>query len=163
MSVQPTTVRSARGSPSRPYTQISLVELIERVFEGGDGAALDELHNPRTPFRAGAQPRRLTLTAFVMALCEMPWLRQLCGHDQQVIERAYELTMDRFSSLPPASEGNHRVPSHSADCRRYLGSALEAVRSWAAAYGPVHELELEAVAPVKKATRRRWARRGAKA
>ncbi len=146
MSVQLTTVRSARGSPSRPYAQTSLVKLIERIVETADGAALDELHNNRTPFRIGTQPRRLTLTAFVAALYEMPWMRRRCGHDSRLIERAYELTIDRFSSLPRESEGQDRAPSNSPDCRLYFGSVLEAVRNWASAHSRVHGLELDVAA-----------------
>ncbi len=146
MSVQPTTVCSALGSPSRPYAQISLVELIERIVEASDAAAVRELHDHRMPFRIGGQQRRLTLTAFVAALCEMPWMRRLCGHDQLIIDRAYDLTIDRFSSLPRESGDPWRAPSNSPDCRHYFGSVLEAVRNLASAHGPVHGLKQEAAA-----------------
>jgi len=140
MSVQPTTVRSARGSPSRPYAQISLVELIERIVEASDAAAVRELHDHRTPFRIGGQQRRLTLTAFVAALCEMPWAQRLCGYDRLVAERAFDLTIDRFSSIP-LSEDAPCGP----DCRLYFASVLKTVREWVSRRGSAAGLDVEAV------------------
>lgn len=141
MSVQRTTVRSARSIPSRPYAQVSLVDLIERVVEKSDTIALHELHNHRTPFRIGGQPHRMSLTAFVLALCEMPWTQRLCGHNRLVVEQAYDLAIDRFSRLtaPESRSGG-------SDCRLYFGNVLRSVRTWAADHEGTHDLQLETAA-----------------
>lgn len=122
----------------RPLSDAPLLLLLERIVDFADHAALRELHDHRTPFRAKLHDRPMSLTAYVVQLCEMQWTQRLCGYDRLVVEQAFDLTMDRFSRLsaPDSRAGG-------PDCRLYFGSALKAIRAWGAGQGYTNTLQLE--------------------
>ena len=94
----------------RPYGRLSLVELAERVAGDADSHALSEFHGHRTPFRMQGGPR-LSLVSFLDAVCGTSYARRLVNGSQMLLERAYDLTVDKFSNLPSLAEEGAELKS----------------------------------------------------
>lgn len=83
----------------------------------------------------------MTLSAFIFALFELSSAHRLCGCDPNVVERARDLTLDKFGHLP---SGDERGRKHGPDCRTYFASVLAALAAWANEHPIAHAIELEA-------------------
>ena len=139
MSTQSASIQPVSRHEHRPYHTAPLVRVIERIAGEADRQALCELQNYRTPCRLGEGPP-LTVLRFIIAVFEMSWVYRLCGNDQMVVERARDLTTDKFSHL------NNKGHDGGADCQTcYLG-VLRAIRAWNVSHPGVHALELESAA-----------------
>jgi len=139
MSSQTATIQPVLRHEHRPFHAAPLACLIERIACAADRQALCELQNHRTPCRLGNRPP-LTVLRFIVALFEMSWVYRLCGHDQMVVERARDLTNDKFSRL--RSQGDDA----GSDCRTSYAGVLRTIRAWNTAHPRAHALELEAAA-----------------
>jgi hypothetical protein len=119
--IPPTT--PARGAELRTiqdYRQLPLLCLLERIATAGDQAALRELHDHRTLFRH-RDSGPLLLAQFVDRLRSSSLAHRLAGSDTAVRDRAYDLTIDKFTRMPTGREpGDRRGP----DCRRYYRFCL---------------------------------------
>jgi hypothetical protein len=105
-----------------------LAALIYRIVKKTDAAALNEFHQHRTPFLIPDGPR-VRFTQYI------DWLRdQRAGVEARVTDRAYDLTLDKFSRLPVASDDKHR---RGPDCRIYFRAFLEHLRGRAHEPGAV--------------------------
>lgn len=119
-----------------PYRIMSLEALLEEVVEHGDPEALRELHDNRFLF-GRARERRLRLAEYVdrlrvAAVNGIPSFRR-CSDD--VADRAYSLTIDKFSSLPRGNsnvgdeEGNEAPTRRAVNCLNYLRPVLTLYRA----------------------------------
>lgn len=112
--------------PAFAYREWPLLQLLEAIARRSDTAALAELHANRTIAR-GPDGRALHLADYIALLHDRE-LRRHSGRQEHAhaVDGAYDLTIDKFRSLPgapasPASEGSlSRV-----DCRRYFGGFLD--------------------------------------
>ncbi len=122
-----------RFSPnsSRPYGALSFVSLLELVVDAGDPAAHREFHNHRTPFKGRSdEPLRCAEFIAFLRAAELAGLSRRRAASDEIIESAYDLTIDKFSRLPG---GNGRSgagltgkqETKGIDCRHYIRAFLD--------------------------------------
>jgi hypothetical protein len=126
------------------YRHLSLLQLADLIAREGDGGALHELHDRRKVFchRGG---ELLRLAEFVDRLRREDRSRWWCGGDSGIVDRAYDLTIGKFSNLPSAHNAR---PCHSQrpagpDCRRYFQAFLEYVGRQGGGEGLTGEIQKE--------------------
>jgi len=107
------------------YAQLSLEDLIECIAYAGDAVALHELHQNRTPFR-GQDGKRLHLAEFLDRLRQTDSALRLSGSNTEVVDLAYDLTLDKFHNLPPKGGGRRGGGSN---CRYYFRAFLGGVQN----------------------------------
>jgi hypothetical protein len=114
------TITGAPAMERGGLRQLSLVDLISRIVDHGDPNALSELHDHRTVF-ALDNKGRMRLGEYVDCLRRMEAVR---GRER-IAEQAYDLTITKFSRLPPPGE----APRSGTDCRNYFRPFVESHRS----------------------------------
>ncbi len=105
------------------YRALSLVELIDLIVRCSDKLAIKELHDNRHLFRFG-DGERMLMAEFVDRLRDTPWAVKLAGGNHAVLELAYDLTIDKFSNLPPGDWPVARTRGQGPDCRYYFRGFL---------------------------------------
>ena len=116
-------VHRGRGSD---YRTVPLRDLIDRVCVDRDLRALSEIHErPLFQFNGSGRVRMAEFVGNLRA--------EAARRNDVVAERAYDITIDRFSQLP--EDGIHGASAGGArpmgtDCRRYFGALLRVMRSW---------------------------------
>ena len=139
---------------ARPWSGLSLAELATQVVHLGDRAALKELHDYRHLFYYGGNGP-LRLAEYVDSLRGSSWALVCCDGRSQLLDQAYDLTIDKFAHLPngrprassgrpTASKGGRDGP----DCRYYWAAFLEYAARQTEAQPKESELEREAMAGV---------------
>ena len=105
-------------APAKPISMrgLSLLRLIIRIVRYSDRAALAELHDHRPLFRVG--DRRVSLVEYIHWLAESKRALLRCYDRSSVLERATDLTIDKFGHLPNPSAVKRNGP----DCRYYLSA-----------------------------------------
>jgi len=105
------------------YERLSLIELIQRIVADADHEALTELHENRRHFSYGNR-RELRLVSYIDCL-------RLYGpakDNRELSDRAYSLTIDKFTRLPDqtadAGRADERAPGTGVDCRNYYRAFL---------------------------------------
>ena len=110
------------------YEHLPLLELAELIADKADRTALHELHDQRKLFYYHSR-QALRLAEFVDRLRLEDRSRLWCGGDPEIVEKAYDLTIGKFSNLPlrqserSACSGKGEGP----DCRYYFRAFLEHV------------------------------------
>ncbi len=129
------------------YGKMPLTELVERIVEARDAAALQELHDNRRLFRYGAEGG-LRLVEYIDRLRVAA-----AGVPSVVADEAYSLTVDKFSRLPfndetGTVERDWLSPDGNSgtDCRNYLGAFLKDALNAQTASGVQSELARELIA-----------------
>ena len=117
------------GNGPRPHGTSSLGTLAERIAYFGDQTALRELHDHRTPFRLRTG-RPMALVEYVSTLRETTWAMRLCGRDDAIADRAYDLTIDKFANLPTKDQSRASRVSAGPDCRYNYVAFLDALAQW---------------------------------
>lgn len=137
---------STTGRGALPYRYASLAELAEHVLDHGDSEALHEIHNERTIFRTrGGQ--LVVMTKYVDDLSHAPRVFQLCGRDPNVLDRARDLTLDKFSRVPDLGNKGLRQQTHQGpDCRFYFRSFLSMIAQWRQAHPGANSLQEDTIA-----------------
>ena len=109
------------------YQKLPLIDLVKRIAELGDKRALEELHKHRPIFHV-ADMGSVCLTVFLNHLKERATIvRTETGRIFELADKAYDLTLDKFSNLPnePISKGacsikyNGRLKRSGPNCRLY--------------------------------------------
>jgi hypothetical protein len=124
---------------------MGLSELVSRVASDGDTQCLHELLERRSPFHDGS--RFITLSDHLFRLRKQALANRKNRTD--IIDKAYDLTVDKFSHLPDASlptgkSGIREPLKHGgSDCRYYYWAFLEMVRKSDLADSCESEVELE--------------------
>lgn len=122
MKSHPAKMRVTLGAETRPYERLSLIELAERIVQS-DRQALTELHDARWLFRVrGGSPA--LLAEFVAMLRETQWARDLAGQDEVALDRAYDLTITKYTHLPVNDPGITQQKQSGPDCRNAFRSFL---------------------------------------
>ena len=111
------------------YQSMAVTELVERIVKSSDRLALREFHDHRTLFRLrGGRP--MLLAEFVEALRSTSWAVMITGHRHDVLERAYDITIDKFTSLPENLDIAEIQITTSPDCRYYFRAFLQLMMKW---------------------------------
>ncbi len=130
MNVDRTNAARVDDRQAATYRGLSLGDLIQRIVQSSDRAALEQLHNHRPLFRLPAR-RPMLLAPFVQRLCQTPRATTLVDGNTAVLDRAYDLTVDKFAHLPEDDSLQAAPGAAGADCRHYYRSALQALVQWA--------------------------------
>jgi hypothetical protein len=115
------------------YATMSLGEILDRIVEDADRDALDEFHGYRRPFRTLAGSP-MNFIDFLGELCESRRAAEFCTIDPLALDRAHDLTLDKFYNLPSphvdeaTAAQQNRVPvkHHGPDCRYYFAACRTA-------------------------------------
>ena len=105
------------------YQNLSLVELAERIVRCSDREALRELHNHRPLFRLH-DSLPLLLVDFVDLIGSSPWATRFANGNMAILDRARDLTVDKFSNLPDPDASPTRRRNGGPDCRNYFRTFL---------------------------------------
>lgn len=145
---------SSHAKRHRPYSGHSLLELVAQVVRRCDRAALAELHDHRYLFHYGATGH-LRLAEYVDLLRSSNWALACCGGRSQLIDQAYDLTIDKFAHLPNGRRKprfgrpiTQKAKRDGPDCRNYWAAFLEYAAHKTEAESAESELEREAMAGV---------------
>ncbi|GMU20524.1 MAG: hypothetical protein AMXMBFR13_06210 [Phycisphaerae bacterium] len=122
---------------------LSLLELVRRIVNG-DRAALRELHGHRTPFSYGGR-QSLRLAEYLEILRTTPLARRWTGGRADAIDRAYDLTIDKFTNLPSSPSDGDPPRSAGPDCRLYFEAFLRRANSASEASSQDSQLQEESV------------------
>ena len=83
----------------KTYKDLSLIKLAELIVQDSDRTALNEFHDNRELFRFGDNPAML-FADFVDSLCESCWALKLANSNYNLLEKARDHLIDRFSNIP---------------------------------------------------------------
>jgi hypothetical protein len=126
--------------------------LIRRIACQGDRTALDEFHNHRRVFQYKDGPP-LLLVDFVATVFATERRVRAFGLPSEVLDRAYDLTVDKFFQLPagpvpeasPAEgDGAASLKRAGTDCRHYFRIMVQSIDSWQRKHPRPDPLALEA-------------------
>lgn len=124
------------------YATMSLLQLAELIARNADRAALLELHNHRRGFYFHDR-RSLSLAEFVSALVESQSARRWCNGNQEFLDRAYDLTISKFSNMPELEKNGQMVKNEGPNCRYYFEAYLAYATQRMTMKVPVSEIKRE--------------------
>jgi len=101
------------------YGHLTLLRLVELIARDGDRTALQELHNNRRVFHYSIDKQPLRLAEFTDRLRQSSHARQWCNGESEILEKAYDLTISKFSNLPNFKKDCPGVKREGSDCRYY--------------------------------------------
>lgn len=101
------------------YQHLPLLRLAELIARNSDEKALQELHNNRKVFHYSIDRQPLRLAEFTDRLRQSNHARQWCNGESEILERAYDLTISKFSNLPNLNKNCPGVKLEGSDCRYY--------------------------------------------
>ncbi len=120
---------STTGSQSESvYSEMPLLELAERIADTGDHRAIKELHDHRV-LSFSRDRKALRLADYVAAMARRPLARQWCGHDDTILDRAYDLTVDKFVHVPVQRSDHQRSRRRGPDCRYYFRAFVRCAKA----------------------------------
>lgn len=119
-------VELMRAAPADAYRMQPLVELVRMIVVQRDQLALHELHNHRRPFRS-AKGGHIRLVEYVDELRDLRSHRQRPPLNAVILDRAYDLTIDKFSRLPAEPSSADQLPQlrKGTDCTCYYAAILQ--------------------------------------
>jgi hypothetical protein len=116
-----------------------IVQLAQRIVQRADRDALRELHENRPCFAYGPD-KHLLMAPYLSRLKASNLARRWCGPDAMVVDRAYDLTLDKFMNLPAPGQGR---AADGPDCRYYYRAFVSYVESEFRANPPASLIEAE--------------------
>ncbi|MCY2928055.1 MAG: hypothetical protein NTV86_00900 [Planctomycetota bacterium] len=87
----------------------------------------------------------MLLAVFVEALCVTRWATRFAYGNRLILERAYDLTVDKFSNLPSGDGSNGQRHTRGPDCRKYFQTFLKLALAATAATGSLNACQEEAL------------------
>lgn len=108
---------------SHMYRHLSLLRLIELIAYNGDKQALRELHDNRSTFYYGVN-EPLRLVEFVDQLRQSKPAWRWCNRNLDMLDKAYDLTVGKFSHLPDSKENHAPMKQQGPDCRLYYAAYI---------------------------------------
>ena len=117
MPPETTAVMSDKRTSPLDYRCLPLLELSRRIVEKADRSALDELHS--RPLFRHKQGMSLPLSEYLSCLCRESSRQGGWVNDPLVLEKAYDLTLNKFFHLPCDSKPA-QVKAKQVDCRYYF-------------------------------------------
>jgi len=127
------------------YPELSLVELADRIVHLDDQGALNEILDCRTLFKFGESPPML-FPEFLEEIRTKPWVLKWIDHNQFVLDKAYDITVDKFSHIPRESHTSGGKRPKRPDCRHYFKAFLKLTSRWLATNPDVNPVLEEIVA-----------------
>ena len=114
------------------HSQLPLLELTRLIVDNSDHSALEHFHNERKVFFY-KDDKPLRLVELLDRLRQGNHARQWCGQDSTAVDKAYDLTLGKFSLLPdgqeessiPAGICDRNMKKDGPDCRYYFGAFVE--------------------------------------
>jgi len=148
------TVNTAINTVERPYRCLDLLSLVESIAREGDTEALCELLEHRKLFRFEGKGN-LVLPDYLVAVWEHR-TEQARTRTTLLWDRARDLTLDKFTSIPRAnvSGGDKRKPSGDpeprsrVDCRKYYAALLKTLEKDKGFHAEIGTLERDQVLAV---------------
>jgi len=98
------------------YRKLTLLQLAERIADSGDRRALRELHDERAIFY-DQQKNTIHLAQYIAGLMNTKIAKFSSGGDRQVLEDAYNLTLDKFFNIPTRQVASKEREPQGPDCR----------------------------------------------
>ncbi|KPL24864.1 MAG: hypothetical protein AMJ75_02595 [Phycisphaerae bacterium SM1_79] len=98
------------------YRKLTLLQLAERIADGSDTKALKELHDERAIFY-DQQKNTIHLAEYIAGLMNTKIARFWSGGNTQVLEDAYNLTLDKFFNIPTRLANSRQQGPQGPDCR----------------------------------------------
>jgi hypothetical protein len=130
-------------SKATNYRSLSLLDLGELIKEQGNSAAMKEFLN-RTCFHSTERPR-LRCTEYLDSLRN--WAsrnRSRSSKSFETADKAYDMTLDKFTNIPPAASlGRTNMKPSGPDCRLYWGAFLDHVKKEFKKDPPAGQLDAE--------------------
>lgn len=120
------------GTPITTYARSSLMDLIYQIVEGDSGPALREFLEYRRIFHWGPGPT-VSLPTYLFALRDASLNRARSPKYRfDIVDRAYDITLDKFSRLPhsisdatdSSATSAAAAPGGGIDCRNYYRAFL---------------------------------------
>jgi len=131
-------------STVRPLRALSLLSLAELISNAGNKRALDEFHAHRPAFRLnGGRP--LLFVEFVDALRQLTSARKFAGREARILDLAYDLMVDKYTSLANTYDHTTSVKRKGADCRSYFRMVVEATNTWKRTHPQADQFRMEKV------------------
>ncbi len=136
---------SARQDRMGSRRSESLLGQIERIARAGDRMALEELHTHRPTFRFnGSKP--LLFVEFVDVLRDKAAIQKFAGHEWSVLERAYDLTIDKYTTLTDDGGNGVSVKRGGAGCRHHFQRVVDCMDTWKRGHPRADPLQVETAA-----------------
>lgn len=101
------------------YGKLTLLQLIEHIADSGDPGALKELHDKRKIFH-DQQKKPIYLAEYIAVLMNSGLAKFWCGGDRQVLEDAYNMTLDKFFNIPTRQANGQQQGPQGPDCRPHF-------------------------------------------
>lgn len=98
------------------YGKLTLLQLAERIADGSDREALKELHDERVIFY-DRRKNTVHLAEYIAGLMNTKIAKFWSGGDTQVLEDAYNLTLDKFFNIPTRQANSWQQGPQGPDCR----------------------------------------------
>jgi hypothetical protein len=106
------------------YQHFTLLRLAELIARDGDNKALQELHNNRRLFYYHSRSP-LRMAEFIDKLRQSSPARRWCNAEADILEKAYDLTISKFSNLPCSDEKSLQLKPQGPDCRYYYEAFIK--------------------------------------
>ena len=107
--------------------KLTLLQLIERIADSGDPGALEELHGERKIFY-DQQKNTIHLAEYLAVLMNSRLVKFCCGGDSQIIEDAYNMTLDKFFNIPTGQESSQQQDPQGPNCRYYFNDFVKCAK-----------------------------------
>lgn len=147
MSLIPTHPEQVGRSQPEDLRVLPTDTLIRRIADHGERAALDEFHSHRRVFRI-RDGSPLLLAEFVRAVLNGERGGGFLGLRTQLLDRAYDLTVDKFCRLPGATDAlqgrDGHVKGRGTDCRYYFRMLAGLNLAWKNRHPEADSLAIEA-------------------
>ena len=108
------------------YRNLTLLRLAELIAGNSDRKALQELHDHRRVFYYHSN-QSLRLAEFADKLRHSKPAWRWCKGDMEVLEKAYDLTISKFSNLPNLKKNAPKVKLQGPNCRYYYEAFIKHV------------------------------------
>lgn len=127
------------------YGELTLQQLIKRISDNSDEQALRELHNNRLLTHNKGRPNYHLAEYIYYELKLSRNAREWCGYEDQVLQEAYDRTIDKFNNMP-IQTGDEQPKGHGPDCRLYFSAFSKYITDLFKEKTPANAIEAEIIA-----------------
>lgn len=125
------------------YGKLTLQQLVEQIVQNRDKQAMTELQNNR---KLGHRKSKYRLAEYIEMLKSSKMAWEWCGHENLVLEEAYNLCIDKLSNLPAQTEDDEQPKAQGLDCRPYFSAFSKYITDLFKEEPPANALETEIIA-----------------
>ena len=129
------------------YGKLTLLQLIERIADSGDPGALKELHDEREIFY-DQQKNTIHLAEYLAVLMNSRLAKFCCGGDSQVIEDAYNMTLDKFFNFPTRQASSQQEDPQGPNCRYYFNAFVKCTKKKLKENPPANAIEADIISAI---------------